>query len=216
MSDDSVSLLEHIRAAVKAHEREDIDGLTSAARAGGASSEDVRGALMAGLDDVRGKLMSNNASIPEFLLCIDTVTGGLNELSSVAREGPADGTTVVIGVVEGDPHDLGKSIIAGVYSAFGYRVVDLGNQVPSGQFVKGVVENQAEVLALSAMMSTTMGEMPVIVNEVKERSPGTVVMLGGAPLDRELAMEYGADGYAESAVTVLEETEAALKKASRA
>lgn len=216
MSDDSMSLLEDIRAAVKAHERESIAGFTAAACADGASSEDVRGALLAGLDDVRGRLMSNSASIPEFLLCIDTVTGGLHELSSVAKEDPAGGTTVVIGVVEGDPHDLGKSIIAGVYSACGYRVVDLGNQVPSGQFAKGVVENGAEVLALSAMMSTTMGEMPGIVNEVKERSPGTVVMLGGAPLDRELAMEYGADGYAESAVRVLEETEAALKKAYRA
>lgn len=216
MSDDSMSLLEDIRAAVKAHERESIAGFTAVACADGASSEDVRGALLAGLDDVRGRLMSNSASIPEFLLCIDTVTGGLHELSSVAKEDPAGGTTVVIGVVEGDPHDLGKSIIAGVYSACGYRVVDLGNQVPSGQFAKGVVENGAEVLALSAMMSTTMGEMPGIVNEVKERSPGTVVMLGGAPLDRELAMEYGADGYAESAVRVLEETEAALKKAYRA
>jgi 5-methyltetrahydrofolate--homocysteine methyltransferase len=124
------------------------------------------------------------------------------------------GLPLVIGVVRGDPHDMGKSIVAGVYKAYGYNVIDLGCQVPADEFVQAVLENDAGILALSAMMSTTMGEMLDIVREVKERSPATAVMVGGAPLDRALAVEYGADGYAESAVSVLEETEAAVERVS--
>jgi methanogenic corrinoid protein MtbC1 len=118
---------------------------------------------------------------------------------------------VVIGVVRETPRSW-QSISFGGLQACGYRVVDLGAQVSREEFERAVVENRADILALSAMMSTTMGSMPEIIKTVRIVSPGTVVMVGGAPLDRKLAELYGADGYAESAVTVLEETEAALGK----
>jgi methanogenic corrinoid protein MtbC1 len=207
-------LLEEITAAVAGRKREQVARLTGEAAVEGLPASDLREALLSGMDDVRRRLMSNSASIPEFLLCLDAATDGLAVLAEAPGHDLPTGLPLVIGVVRGDPHDMGKSIVAGVYKAYGYNVIDLGCQVPADEFVQAVLENDAGILALSAMMSTTMGEMLDIVREVKERSPATAVMVGGAPLDRALAVEYGADGYAESAVSVLEETEAAVERVS--
>jgi methylmalonyl-CoA mutase cobalamin-binding domain/chain len=177
---------------------------------------DVHRAILLGLEQIRHKLMSNDTSLPDFLLCIDTVTEGLTRLSSAqgGRGATENDTSVVIGVVEGDPHDLGKNIIAAIYRAYGYRVFDLGCQVPNEEFARNVVDNSAQVLALSAMMSTTVVAMRDIIREVKAQSPDTVIMVGGAPIDGTLACSYGADGYADTAVTVLEETKVAIEKAA--
>jgi methylmalonyl-CoA mutase cobalamin-binding domain/chain len=181
----------------------------------GLSIKDVRHAICDGLNTLKRNFMSNHTSLPEFLLCIDAATQGLAKLSEFGDAGDKGALTIVIGVVEGDPHDLGKNIISGVYRAYGYRVVDLGVQVKAEEFERAVLENNAEILALSAMMSTTMGCMPDIIRAIRIKCPGTVIMVGGAPLDRQLAEKYGADGYAQSAVTVVEETERALEKNPR-
>lgn len=206
-------LMEEIGSVVAAHQADKAADVTSRAIDAGLPVKDVRRAILDGLNTVRRKLMSNHASLPEFLLCIDAATLGLAKLAEFEKAGDREALmTIVIGVVEGDPHDLGKSIISGVYKASGYRVVDLGVQVTAEEFERAVFENKAEILALSAMMSTTMDCMPDIIRMVRQKCPETVIMVGGAPLDRQLAEEYGADGYAESAVTILEETEAALEK----
>jgi trimethylamine corrinoid protein len=214
MSEQDVGLMVKIRAAVAAYQVDETVVLTTRAMDAGLSIETVRHAILEGLNSQRRKLMSNHTSLPEFLLCIDAATQGLAKLSVFGDTRDNGVLTIVIGVVEGDPHDLGKSIISGVYRAYGYRVVDLGVQVSAENFESAVIENDADILALSAMMSTTMTCMPDIIRSVRHRCPGTVVMVGGAPLDRQLAEKYGADGYAQSAVTVLEETESALKNKS--
>ncbi len=215
MSKPEVGLMDNIKTAVAAYQVDETVRLTTRAMDAGLSVKEVRHAICEGLNTLRRKLMSNYTSLPEFLLCIDAATKGLAKLSEFGDTGAMAALTVVIGVVEGDPHDLGKSIISGVYKAFGYRVVDLGVQVKADEFERAVVENKADILALSAMMSTTMASMPDIIRTVRQMSPGTVIMVGGAPLDRQLAEKYGADGYAQSAITVLEETETALGKNTR-
>ena len=215
MNKREVVLMEKIGAAVAAYQVDETVALTTRAMDAGLSMKDVRHAILDGLNTLRRNLMSNRTSLPEFLLCIDAATQGLAKLTEFGDAGDKGALTIVIGVVEGDPHDLGKSIISGVYRACGYRVVDLGVQVSAEEFERAVLENKAEILALSAMMSTTMGYMPDIIRTVRQKSPKTVIMVGGAPLDRQLAEKYGADGYAESAVTILEETEAALEKTSK-
>ncbi len=215
MSKREVGLMEKIKAAVAAYQVDETVALTTRAMDTGLSMKEVRHAILDGLNTLRKTLMSNHTSLPEFLLCIDAATQGLAKLSEFGDTGDKETMTVVIGVVEGDPHDLGKSIISGVYRACGYRVVDLGVQVKTVEFERAVVENKADILALSAMMSTTMACMPDIIRTIKQTCPETVIMVGGAPLDRQLAEKYGADGYAQSAITVLEETETALGKNTR-
>jgi methylmalonyl-CoA mutase cobalamin-binding domain/chain len=208
----SQKLMETIRTAVASSNPTYIDALISDAVASGHSAQVVRRTILDGLNTLRANLMSNGTSLPEFILCIDTANQGLKKLSELTGSQFDEAATVVIGVVEGDPHDLGKNIIAGVYRAFGYRVIDLGNQVTAQDFERAVEEYKPNILALSAMMSTTMSFMPEIIRTVRPKHPETLIMVGGAPLDRQFAELYGADGYAESAVTLLEETQTVLTK----
>lgn len=201
-------LLNNLEEAVWKHSNKITGETLDEALNAGIAPDDIRHALLQGFEHVRRRLMSNEVSIPDMLLCIDRVTEGLNSISG--GKATEEGIPLVIGVVEGDPHDLGKNIIARIYKTYGYRVFDLGRDVPGKLFVKGVQENKANVLALSAMMSTTMVEMREIIQEVKVKSPGTAIIVGGAPVDETLARSWGADGYAETAVTVLEETQAAI------
>jgi methylmalonyl-CoA mutase cobalamin-binding domain/chain len=210
------SLLKDLQTSVSKRDQQMLRETMGRALDTRVEAADVHRAILMGLEQVRHKFMSNDTSLPEFLLCIDTVIEGLTMLSS-APGGPGaigNDTAIVIGVVEGDPHDLGKNIIAAIYRAYGFRVFDLGCQVPNQEFARSVVENGAEVLALSAMMSTTVDAMHDVIREVKAKSPGTVIMVGGAPMNEALARSYGADGYAQTAVTVLEETKVAIEKAA--
>jgi len=201
-------LLKNLEEVVWKHSDKIVGETLDEALNAGIAPNDIRHALIQGFEHVRRRLMSNEVSIPDILLCLDKVTEGLNSISVAKATG--EGFPLVIGVVEGDPHDLGKNIIARIYKTYGYRVFDLGRDVPRKLFVKGVQENKAKVLALSAMMSTTMVEMRDIIQEVKVKYPRTAVIVGGAPVDETLARSWGADGYAETAVTVLEETQAAI------
>lgn len=214
---ESHGLLRELQTAVARHDLEMLRATIGRALEARVKAADMHRAILLGLEKVRHTFMSNDTSLPDFLLCIDAVTEGLGRLSSLreGRQTVEEGVPLVIGVVEGDPHDMGKNIIAAVYRAYGYRVLDLGSQVPNEEFARSVVDNGAQVLALSAMMSTTVVAMRDIIREVKARSPDTVVMVGGAPLDETLARSYGADGYAETAVTALEETRLAMEKAAK-
>jgi methanogenic corrinoid protein MtbC1 len=214
---ESDSLLKQLQTAVSRHDEEMLRATLDQALDAGLEAAEVNRGILLGLEQVRHKFMSNDTSLPDFLLCIDTVVAGLERLSSAQEDyrTAENDIPVVIGVVEGDPHDLGKNIIAAIYRAYGYRVFDLGCQVPNEEFARGVVDHSAEVLALSAMMSTTVVAMRDIIRDVRAKSPNTVIMLGGAPMDETLARSYGADGYAETAVTVLEETKLAIDKAAK-
>ncbi len=201
------NLLKKFENAVK---KQDISVLEKAFREAGSSrlsTGSVLKAMTAGLDTVRLGLNDHSVSIPEFLIAVDVLKEGLDRLSTLpsAGNGPGKAGTVVIGVVEGDIHELGKNIIAGVLEASGYTVFDLGKDVSADDFIAKVKETRATVLALSTMMSTPLENMRETVERCKREVPGVFVIVGGATLDRELADSYGADGYAESVVTVLEE-----------
>ncbi len=173
-------------------------------------AHDIRCALISGLEILRKRLMSSDFGLPDFLLRIDSVLVCLERLSTIDDAGSSPDMPLVIGVVRGDPHDLGKNIIAGIYRAHGYRVVDLGRDVSSEDFVQGVARHKAKILGLSAMMSTTMPAMKDIIRDVKSAFPETKVIVGGAPLNDVLARSYGADKYVESAGNVIEHTRAIL------
>lgn len=173
-------------------------------------ADDLRFALVRGMERVRHRLMSSNFGLPEFLVSIDSVLDGLSLISDQDNTAVSPDLSLVIGVVKGDPHDLGKNVIAAVYKAYGYRVIDLGRDVSSLVFVESVIEHKARILALSAMMSTTMTGMKDIIREVRSVCPATKIIVGGAPLSEVLARSYGADSYVESALTVIEKTRAML------
>ncbi len=207
--------LEKLETAVRYHNLEVMTEALETAVKSGISPVEIRRALIRGLEYVRLHLMTSDTSIPDFLLSMDSMTEGLRRLSTLQGDVKTSKGEIplTIGVVEGDPHDLGKNIIAAIYRNCGYRVLDLGRDVPKADFIRSIKNNGAKVLALSAMMSTTAAAMRDIIREARAECPQTAVMVGGAPLDVILARSYGADGYADTAVNVIEETAAAIQRA---
>lgn len=164
--------------------------------------DEILAAMAAGMEKARRKLKEGQCSIPEFLLCIDAFRQGVGHLKGAIALVPEKGDAVVIGVVEGDVHDMGKNIVAGVLEASGYRVVDLGKDVPRDRFLEALDKTKAPLLALSTMMSTPLENMRDVIRWVRRLHPDVKILVGGAPLDERLAQAMGADGYAEGAADV--------------
>ena len=110
---------------------------------------------------------------------------------------------VVIATVEGDIHDIGKNLVAMMLKNYGYRVIDLGKDVPASEIITAAKEHHASIIALSALMTTTMQRMREVVAEVKKEGLPVKVMIGGAVITQEYADEAGADYYASDGVVAL-------------
>lgn len=108
---------------------------------------------------------------------------------------------VVIGTVRGDIHDIGKNIVAMLLDTAGFEIIDLGADVPPEKFVEAVERNNADIVALSALLTVTMPEMKIVIEELKKAHvrDRVKVIVGGAPVTKEYAEEIGADGYGETA-----------------
>jgi len=146
--------------------------------------------------------------VPELLMCADALYAGLDLLKPAilasGRKPEAKGS-IVLGVVEGDVHDIGKNLIKMMFDVAGWTVYDLGKDVPLEKFVDELVRTNSDIVGLSALMTTSMVSMPEIVKKLKEHNPKVRIMLGGAPITPEIVEKYGADGYAESAGTAVDE-----------
>ncbi len=112
---------------------------------------------------------------------------------------------VVIGSIQGDVHDIGKNLVKMMFDVAGWEVHDLGRDVPLEKFVEEQLRTDSEVVAMSAMMTTTMLGMKKVIKMIKEKNPNVAIMLGGAPVTQDVAKLFGADGYAESAGNAVSE-----------
>ena len=121
----------------------------------------------------------------------------------------ADEKTAVIGVIEGDTHDIGKNLVKTMLETGGYKVVDLGKDVPLKQFVDSVESEHADVLCMSTLMTTTMDGMGTVVNMLKERGlrDKVKVMIGGAPITQIFADKIGADTFSPNAVDAVKQAD---------
>jgi corrinoid protein of di/trimethylamine methyltransferase len=146
--------------------------------------------------------------VSELLLCADALYAGLELLKPAivasGRTSEAKGS-IVLGVVEGDVHDIGKNLIKMMFDVAGWTVYDLGKDVPLEKFVEEQLRTDSDIVGLSALMTTSMISMPEIVKKLKEKNPKVRVMLGGAPITPETVEKYGADGYARDAGTAVDE-----------
>ncbi|MCX6179678.1 MAG: corrinoid protein [Chlorobiales bacterium] len=140
--------------------------------------------------------------IPEILLCSDAMYAGLNILNPyINRQQQSARKKVVIGVVEGDTHDIGKNLVKTLLDAAGFDVIDLGRDLPPCQIVDAAIAEQADVIALSTLMTTTMDAMASVIKILQESGyrDSVKVIVGGGPLSQSFADRIGADGYAPSA-----------------
>jgi 5-methyltetrahydrofolate--homocysteine methyltransferase len=156
--------------------------------------------LIAALDEVGERFSRGELFIPEMLQAARTAQEGLDVLKPLLTESNSKSAgTVVIGTVKGDLHDIGKNLVRMMLKGAGFQVVDLGVDVPMDRFIQAVEENGADILALSALLTTTMPAMAETVARVRENRTRVKIMVGGAPVTDGFAEKIGADGYAGDA-----------------
>lgn len=166
----------------------------------------IMNGLAAGMETV-GKLYdSQEYFVPEVLMCSDALYKGLDILKPhmKEREDTVKGQ-VVIGTVEGDVHDIGKNLVKMMFEVAGFIVHDLGRDVKLEKFVEEQLRTESEIVALSALMTTSMLAMPKVIEMIRSKNPNVKIMVGGAPVSTEVADKYGADGYADNAANAVQE-----------
>jgi len=164
----------------------------------------IEEALNPGMQVVGDRYETGEYFIPDLVMAAEAMKAamGVFEPVLVARQEQRQVLgTVVIGTVEGDIHEIGKSLVATMLSAAGFQVYDLGVDVPAGEFVKRVQETSANVVGLSALLTTTMLNQEMVIEALKEAGlrDQVKIVIGGAPTSSEWAQTIGADAYAENA-----------------
>ena len=171
------------------------------------ATEILNDGLMPGMDVVGKKFKANEMYIPEVLIAARAMHAAMDVIGPLlsASDAPSRGK-VVIGTVQGDLHDIGKNLVGMMLEGAGFTVIDLGVDVSPEKFVEEVNKNRAQLLGLSALLTTTMTAMKSVIEAVRTNgeAKNIRVMVGGAPLTQEYADSIGVDGYAPDASSAVD------------
>ncbi|MFQ5484110.1 MAG: B12-binding domain-containing protein [Desulfobacterales bacterium] len=162
--------------------------------------------LAGGMEVVSEKFDNHEYFVPETLLCAKALYAALDILKPhIKSTGSEAKGQVVLGVMQGDVHDLGKNLIKAIFESAGWSVHDLGRDVPIQKFVDEQLRTDSDIVMLSAMMTTSMVGMKKLIPRIKEKNPKVKIMIGGAPISEKTVEEYGADSTADNAPNALQE-----------
>lgn len=157
--------------------------------------------LSRGMEAAGVKYEEEEYFVPELLLCSDAMYAGLDILKPhIPKDGDKKGCAV-IGVVEGDTHDIGKNLVKLFMETYGFDMIDLGRDVPIEKFIETVKANDVQVVCMSTLMTTTMAGMKTVIDRLKEEGlrEKVKVVIGGAPISQAFAAKIGADAYSTTA-----------------
>ena len=177
-----------------------------ASLAEGKSPQDIIDESMIPAMEAIGKeFEAGRVFVPNLLLSARAMKSALDILKPLmlAEQSTSLGT-VVIGTVKGDLHDIGKNLVASMLEGRGFKVINLGTDVSKERFIEAAKENNADIIACSALLTTTMDYMKEVVDAVRESGLGYKVMIGGAPVTAEFAASIGADGFSTNANEAVE------------
>ena len=192
--------LAKLQQAVEEGDREGAVEITQAALAEGISPKEVLDAMTAAMDVVGARFQRGDLFVPEMLIAARAMKEALVVLEpELVAAGVEPEFTAVIGTVAGDLHDIGKNLVAMMWKGAGFEVVDLGVNVASDKFVAAAEEHDADIIGLSALLTTTMPNMSAVIDAVRGAGLTARVVIGGAPTTPEFAEQIGADGYAPDA-----------------
>ena len=181
--------------------------VTEAALAQGAAPlKLVQEYMMPAMSEVGRRFECNEYFVPELLLAARAMKAALELLRPLlAASGAQPVARVAVGTVKGDLHDIGKNLVAAMLEGGGYEVIDLGVNVTPEQFIAAVKEKGANIVAMSALLTTTMPSMKTTVEALKQAGvrEQVKILVGGAPVTQKYADEIGADGYSESAAGIV-------------
>jgi len=170
--------------------------------------------LVVGMEIISEKFKNNECFIPEVLVAAKAMNIGLEVIKPLLAEANVKSQgKVVMGTVKGDLHDIGKNIVAMLLQGAGFEVIDCGADVPKEKFLEAVKSEQADVIGMSALLTTTMLYMKEVIEMLKSEGlrEKVKVIIGGAPITKSYAETIGADGYAPDAASAVDLTKGLLK-----
>jgi 5-methyltetrahydrofolate--homocysteine methyltransferase len=192
--------LADLQQAVEAGDRNKAVELTQAAVDDGMNPKDVLDVMTSAMDVVGAKFQQGEMFVPEMLIAARAMKEALVILEpELVAAGVKPEFTAIVGTVEGDLHDIGKNLVGMMWKGAGFEVVDLGVNVTSDRFVSAAQEHSADIIGLSALLTTTMPNMRAVIDAVRGAGLAARVVIGGAPTTPEFAQQIGADGHASDA-----------------
>ncbi len=195
--------LNTITQALIAGDKDQVTGLVQKAVDGNvAANKILNEGLIKGMDIVGDRMQEGDMFIPEVLMSARAMSAAVAILKPLLGEDESVVTgKVVIGTAKGDMHDIGKNLVSMMLESAGFEIIDLGVDVAPEQFVQAVKDHQAQIVGLSALLTTTMPMMQTTIDALKQSGvrEQVKVLIGGAPVNQEFADKIGADGYAPDA-----------------
>jgi 5-methyltetrahydrofolate--homocysteine methyltransferase len=197
-------------AVVKGNRKGIVDLVKNMLAEGTQPSEIIDTMLIPAINHVGTLFDKGIYYLPQLISSAEAMKTAIDYLEPMlqSKDNDEDAVTIVMATVEGDIHDIGKNLVVLMLKNYGYRVIDLGKDVPSELIVETAIKENAKIIGLSALMTTTMMQMQVVVDMVKERKLDVKVIIGGAVITQSFCDEIGADGYskdAQEAVVVVKE-----------
>ncbi len=171
--------------------------------------------LVKGMNNIGAKFKNNEVYIPEVLIAARAMKAGLEIIKPLLAEAKTESKgKIAIGTIKGDLHDIGKNIVCIMLEGAGYDVIDLGIDVPKEKFIEAAENGSADILGLSALLTTTMPYMKEIVDAMDQSGlkDKVKVIIGGAPITQAYGDEISADGYAADAATAVDVVKRLLQK----
>ncbi|HSP33240.1 MAG TPA: corrinoid protein [Thermoanaerobaculia bacterium] len=208
--------LEDLAAAIQRGDARAAQTLTASLVDGGTTAADILNrALLPAMSAVGARFRDREIFLPDVLLTARAMKASMRILDPLLlRDAVPHAGTIVLGTVRGDLHDIGKNLVSVMLQGAGFKVIDLGTDVEADAFIDAAVDNDAKVIGMSALLTTTMIAMEDVVRRIDERGlRGRIrTIVGGAPLNEAFAEEIGADGYARDAVTAVEHFRAVVAR----
>ena len=210
-----VSVLEEISEAVaNAESGEKVKELTQRAVDEGHQVKDIlENGLVKGMNIIGEKWKAGDAFIPEVLLSAEMMRAGTDVIKElIVKSGIKPIGRVIIGTVQGDVHSIGKSLVAMMMESVGFEVHDLGVDVAPEKFVEAAKAQEADLLGMSALLTTTMPAMADTIKAIKKEGLKLTTIIGGSPTTQEFADSIGADGYAPDAVSAVDKAKELVRQ----
>lgn len=209
-----ITLQDRLKKAIVEGDEDNITGLVEEALKEGWDPIKISNdGLIPGLEEVGRLFAGNRYYLPQVMLSADTMKKAFTRIKQElkgARGGPSAGK-VLLATVEGDIHDIGKNIVATLLENHGFEVLDLGKNVSAKKIIDEAVRNNVDIVGLSALMTTTVMEMDMVIKQLKEKGIKAMTIVGGAVVTKEFADKIGADEYGGDALSAIEKMKRMIK-----
>lgn len=199
-----IELFENISESLQRGKAAEVTAFTAQAIEEGHSAKDILDAMLTGMGIIGVRFKNNEVFVPEVLIAARAMNAGMEVLKPLlVNQQVQSAGKVVLGTVKGDLHDIGKNLVRMMMVGNGLEVIDLGVNVDPEKFIAAIEENHPDILAMSALLTTTMGNMKTVIQAINDHGlrDQVKIMVGGAPVTADFAASIGADKYSPDAAT---------------